>query len=320
MCTNIGKIRRSAIVFIFPDLTQHPEFLKGQSKEWCDQLAAQTGKYEFTWNYFFEGKAAEEYLTETLLTLMHGKVIDVGCAHGEYTNRWADYAEEVVGYDMTEGFIKTANINRKNNVRYIQGRTQNGFQLPFPDNYFDVAFTKKGPTSWYPEANRIVRPGGRVILFHPGDSNGEGGELGRCFPGLFSLPPVGTPGLNKIMKLLEASGLTEIQMNILQEKIWIPTPDDILKMVCFGQSERFVQYVTETCYDHIRTLFKEKATEKGIRVTNFYYLFQARASLGQYSFVKNLMRLLSLVFTIFNYKMISIRYEEMIRWDQKPYR
>lgn len=253
--------------------------MKGQSKEWCEQLAAQTGKYEFSWNYYIEGKAAEDHFTEELTSLIQGKVLDVGCAHGEYTNRWADYAEEVVGYDMTKGFITTANINRKANVRYILGKTQTGLRFPFPDNYFDVAYTKKGPTSWYQEANRIVRPGGRVILFHPGDGNGKGGELGLFFPGLFSPPSVGTPGLDKITKLLEASGLTEIQMSFLQEKVWIPSPDDILEMACFGQSERFAQYVAETCFDKIITLFEEHAGEKGIMVTNFYYLFQAKPNI-----------------------------------------
>jgi SAM-dependent methyltransferase len=266
-------------VILFPDITQHPDYLKGQSKEWCEQLAAQTGKYEYTWNYYIEGKAAEDHLTAELKSLIQGKVLDVGCAHGEYTNGWGDYAEEVVGYDMTEGFITTANINRKPNVRYILGKTQTGLRLPFPDNYFDVAYTKKGPTSWYQEANRIVRPGGKVILFHPGDGNGKGGELGLCFPGLFSPPSVGTPGLDKITRLLEASGLTEIQMSILHEKVWIPSPDDILEMACFGQSERFAQYVTETCFDKIITLFEEHAGEKGINVTNYYYLFQATPSI-----------------------------------------
>jgi 23S rRNA (guanine745-N1)-methyltransferase len=261
---------------MFPDLTQHPDYLRGQNLAWCNQLAAKTGKYEFTWRSICEGTAAEDVLSDKLSSVLYGKVLDVGCGHGEYTNRWTELAEEVVGYDMTEGFIRTAEQTRKPNVRYVAGRTHDG--LPFPDDYFDCAYTKKGPTSWYKEGNRVVRSGGTLLLFHPGDGNGEGGELGLCFPGLFSPPELGTPTLDRIQERLETSGLIDIQLTTLKETIWIPTPEDIFAMVCFGQSDSFARYVRETCYDQIVTQFEKHASEQGIRTTGFYYLIQAKAA------------------------------------------
>ncbi|BBI36474.1 hypothetical protein [Cohnella abietis] len=59
---------------MFPDLTLHPDFLSGQSKEWCEQLAAKTGKYEYPWKSNLEGVAAEDILTEKLTEMMHGKL------------------------------------------------------------------------------------------------------------------------------------------------------------------------------------------------------------------------------------------------------
>ncbi|WP_407083043.1 class I SAM-dependent methyltransferase [Paenibacillus aurantius] len=106
---------------MFPDLTKHPEWLSGQSREWCNQLAAMTGKYEYTWNYIYEGQPAENRLTEKLTSRLHGKVLEVGCGHGDYTKQWAELVEEMVGYDMTEGFLATAERNRTNsNVRYVR--------------------------------------------------------------------------------------------------------------------------------------------------------------------------------------------------------
>ncbi|GIN72405.1 hypothetical protein J14TS2_28800 [Bacillus sp. J14TS2] len=72
----------------------------------------------------------------------------------------------MVGYDMTEGFIETANKNKKPNVRYVVGNTKDGLGLPFPTDYFDVVYTKKGPTSWFPEGNRVVKPGGTILLLY----------------------------------------------------------------------------------------------------------------------------------------------------------
>lgn len=261
------------------DLRRHPDYLRGQTKEWCDQLAAMSGKYAFPWNGIIEGKAAEEALTEKLASAVHGKVLDVGCAHGAYTVRWADLADEVVGFDMTEGFVATANAsNRKPNVRYVVGRTRVDGGMPFPDHYFDVAFTKKGPTSWYSEGNRIVRPGGAIILLHPGDGNGEGGELGACFPELFDPPAEGTPTLDRIHERLEASGLTDVGITVLKEVIWIPSPEDVLQIACFGQSERYARDVREACFDQIEAQFEKHADAQGIRTTGFYYLIEAKSS------------------------------------------
>ncbi|RXZ78511.1 class I SAM-dependent methyltransferase [Paenibacillaceae bacterium] len=261
---------------MFPDLKEHPDYLNGQSQAWCDQLAASTGKYEFPWKGIYEGEAAADILTEKLTALLRGKVLDVGCAHGEYTQQWADLAEEVVGYDMTAGFIDTANRNRSSNVRYVAGRTHDG--LPFPDNYFDIAYTKKGPTSWYKEGNRIVRSGGSLLLFHPGDGNGEGGELGLCFPGLFAPPSLGTPILDKVQERLATSGLIDIEMSTIRETVWIPTPEDVFKMVCFAQSASFAQFVKEKCFANIVAQFEKHAEDKGIKTTGYYYFIQAKAS------------------------------------------
>jgi len=261
---------------MFPDLTKHPEYLRGQTLEWCNQLAAKTGKYEYTWSSTYEGQAAENIFTEKLSSLLHGKVLDVGCGHGEYTVQWANHTEEIVGYDMTKGFIATANRNRKSNVRYVVGRTQDG--LPFPDDYFDIAYTKKGPTSWYKEGNRVVRPGGTLLMFHPGDGNGEGAEHGIYFPGLFAPPSVGTPILDRIQERLETSGLTDIEMSVLKETVWLPTPEDVFEMVCLGQSDGFRQFVREECYNQIVSQFEKHTSEMGIQTTGFYYLIQAKAS------------------------------------------
>lgn len=261
---------------MFPDLTKHPDYLRGQTMDWCNQLAAKTGKYEYSWRSICEGQSAEDILTEQLSSMLHGRVLDVGCAHGEYTSQWADHATEVIGYDMTEGFIATANRNRKSNVRYVTGRTREG--LPFEDDYFDLVYTKKGPTSWYKEGNRIVRPGGKLLMLHPGDGDGEGGELGLVFPGLFGPPSAGTPILDRIQERLETSGLTDIHIAVLKETTWIPAPEDVLKMICFGQSDAFTQYAREQCYDQIVSQFDTFASEQGIKTTGFYYFIQATAA------------------------------------------
>lgn len=58
---------------MFPDLSAHADWLRGQTIAWCNQLAAQTGKYAYTWNYSINGIGAEDVFQEELATLVHGK-------------------------------------------------------------------------------------------------------------------------------------------------------------------------------------------------------------------------------------------------------
>ncbi|MBB6732910.1 class I SAM-dependent methyltransferase [Cohnella zeiphila] len=260
---------------MFPDLMLHPEYKRNQTKAWCDQLAAKTGKYEFPWRTVPDGRTAEDIFTDKLGKAIRGKVLDVGCGHGDFTSRWADLADELVGFDITAGFIATANRNRPPNVRYVVGNTHDG--LPFSDDAFDVAYTKKGPTSWYAEGNRVVRPGGALLMLHPGD--GLGAELARCFPGLLPQPEPGTPIRDTALERLAASGLVDIEWSVLEEAGWLPTPEDVWELACFGQSEGFSRYVRETCFERIVDQFASHAVYgKGIRTTGSFYFVQAKAA------------------------------------------
>lgn len=223
-----------------------------------------------------EGLAAEDIFADELSKLVRGRVLDVGCGHGEFTSRWAQQAEELVGYDMTAGFLKTANLNRKPNARYVLGRTHEG--LPFEDRYFELAFTKKGPTSWYPEANRIIKPGGDVLSLHPGDGDGEGSELGVYFPGLFPPPAKGTPILDKIQERLSGSGLIVTDIQKIRETVHLPSPEDILAIACFGQKDQIRQWIMSNCFDRIQSRFEQFRGLNGIRTTNVYYLLHAKAT------------------------------------------
>lgn len=261
---------------MFPDLTKHHDYLRRQTLDWCNQLAVKTGKYEYSWRYIYDGPSAESRLTEKLASLIHGKVLDMGCGHGEYAAYWAKHAEEIVGYDMTEGFIASANRNRSANARYVLGYTHDG--LPFPDDYFDVAYTKKGPTSWYMEGNRVVRPGGTLVMFHPGDQSEEDDQLAKCFPGLFSPPQAGTPILDRVQERLKASGLEIVEQAVWRESGWLPAPEDVFEMVCFGQSDGFKHFAREQCFSKIVSQFQKHAEDKGIRTTGSYYYIQAKAT------------------------------------------
>lgn len=254
--------------FSFPDPAKHPEWTPPQSKEFYSRLVEEYGKYKYPWNSQFDEPTAEMILAEYVFPELCGnaRVLDVGCGHGEFTLQFASKANEVVGIDITEGFIASANKKRKtDNTRFLLVNADD--RLLFPDNYFDVAYTKKGPTSWYTEGNRVVKPGGLICgLYHGGTDGG----LRSLFPGLYS--PVGKVDFNRAIESLgrnlrlKESGLTEIHFQPIEEIEYLSAPEDVLKKKCFGQSKRLKEYVWKECLKGVEEIFYKNATSRGLKV------------------------------------------------------
>lgn len=266
--------------FLFPNPAQHPEWTPPQSNAFYTRLVEEAGEYEYPWSSQFDEPTAEMMLSTKIVADLFGnsRVLDVGCGHGKFTLQFASNAKEVVGIDITEGFIATANKRRKtDNIRFLPINADG--RLPFPDHYFDVAYTKKGPTNWYAEGNRVVKPGGLVCgLYHGGTDGG----LRSLFPGLYS--PVGKIDFNRAMESLRSnlrlleSGLTEIRIEPIEEVEYLSAPEDVLKKKCFGQSKQLKEYVWKECLKGVEEIFYKHATSKGLQVINYYYLLTARAT------------------------------------------
>jgi len=265
---------------IFPKISEHPEWIPAHSRAWYNQLGERQGVYRYTWRWIPDGPQAEDALTEALERVVRGRVLDVGCGHGEYAKRWSDRAEEVVGLDVTSDFLETANRDKAPNMRFVLGDTKEG--LPFPAGYFDLAYTKKGPTSWYAEGNRVVKPGGYVIGLHPGAEpvRTGSGDLRFYFPGLFGPASEAKPVGGILKERLDRSGLHEVRIQVVHERGFLPRPEDVLHMACFGQTEEVFHYVMERCYRLIEDRFAAYAVPEGLPVVAAYYLVTAIANGG----------------------------------------
>lgn len=257
-------------------LRQHPEWKKPQSEEFYLQLVKDSGTYEYPWKSQFEGKTAEMIFSEKLSEYIkeNYRVLDVGCGHGKFTSQLGTGAKEVIGIDLTEGFINTANRNNlRNNVRYLVVDASG--QLPFPDNYFDLIYTKKGP--WlYKEASRIAKPGAMVMGLYPGRTDGG---LRDLFPNLYDpLPhnPFDKEYIMNLWRFKDSVGLTDYQIQVVEETEYLKAPEDILIKRCFGQNEIIKELVWRECLKDVERIFYNNTTEKGLKVINYYYLITSR--------------------------------------------
>ncbi len=97
-------------------------------------------------------------------------VIELGCGTG-YVSGWLAHAgARPVAIDNSEAQLETARrLQRKHGIEFplIHGNAE---RVPRPDASFDLAISEYGasiwcdPYLWIPEAARLLRPGGRLII------------------------------------------------------------------------------------------------------------------------------------------------------------
>jgi SAM-dependent methyltransferase len=99
---------------------------------------------------------------------LHGKaILDVGCGIGTYVRKFRQFSDDVHGVDVeAERVAKASETLPKIQVAP-------GEKLPYPDGRFDVVFLHEviehvdDDRRTIAEALRVLKPGGRVVIFAP---------------------------------------------------------------------------------------------------------------------------------------------------------
>jgi SAM-dependent methyltransferase len=254
------------------DPTTHKDWLLPHSKEWYAQLGNMYGKYSYQWNSTLTESNGETIFDEGVLQVAKNKkVLDVGCGHGAFTLHCSTVAKEIVGFDVTDDFVRTGNENRKKHVRFVQGDSKK--PLPFEREEFDVAYIRKGPTSAYPSLANVVKKGGAILGLHPGDQGGI--ELSSLFPYLYEPYPEGTPILDLLKERLERSSFAHAEIEAINSEEWLDAPLDVLKLRCFGQHPSIYNMIVEENLEEVTNIFEKHRAEKGLCITFSRYLVRA---------------------------------------------
>lgn len=112
-----------------------------------------------------------------LIEPTRGRILDVGCADGVFTNviREAAQAEEAIGMDALEESVDWANRHWRGR-KGLSFRVGDAHALPFRDGHFDAAFAMEvlehvvDPLQALREIRRVLRPGGYAVLLVPSDN------------------------------------------------------------------------------------------------------------------------------------------------------
>jgi SAM-dependent methyltransferase len=111
-----------------------------------------------------------------LLALEAGQeVLEVGCGTGVFLPLLAEAVGQsgrVVGLDLATGFVEEAR-ERTRDTKWVQVEEGDAYALPYPDHSFDAAHCDRvlmhleDPTAALSEMQRVVKPGGWVVVAEP---------------------------------------------------------------------------------------------------------------------------------------------------------
>ena len=137
------------------------------NREYTDAQADRAWRVEdFTWG-MFGGQESELQILGEVDGL---DVVELGCGTAYFSAWLARRGARPVGVDVTPAQLDTARrLQRETGIAFplVEASAED---VPLPDASFDLAVSEYGasiwcdPYRWLPEANRLLRPGGRLVF------------------------------------------------------------------------------------------------------------------------------------------------------------
>ena len=113
----------------------------------------------------------EAYIQKHVMVEEGMKILDIGCGPGFFTILMSGEGHETMGIDASSKMIEEAKKNAKQESANAVFKVMDCHHIEFPDNTFDliisrnVVWTLLEPEKAYREWYRILKPGGKMLIF-----------------------------------------------------------------------------------------------------------------------------------------------------------
>ena len=189
----------------------------------CDFRFVKAEKYDRIGRRYNHTRRADPYLLERMrlhLQPENGRqYLDVGCGTGNYTIALAQAGGVFTGLDPSGTMLETAR-RRSGSIQWVLGRAE---QLPFPPESFDGALASLTTHHWadmekgLAEIYRVLKPGGRLVVFTATPEQMKGYWLNHYFPAMMAASIAQMPSWERVEQALRAASFGPA----VQEKYFI---------------------------------------------------------------------------------------------------
>ncbi len=172
-----------------------------------------TDKYDRIGDTYDTTRAPDPEVRDALARLIDlqpsYQYLDVGCGTGNYTAALNKLGGSWTGLEPSSRMLGAARP-KDNNITWVQGGAET---LPFESDTFDGAictlaihhFTNHSAA--FREFDRVLRPGGRLVIFTATPDQVRAFWLARYFPEMIERDVQQLPSLDQIKSYLEPTGL-----------------------------------------------------------------------------------------------------------------
>ncbi|MFH0791674.1 MAG: class I SAM-dependent methyltransferase [bacterium] len=254
------------------------------STEFYDKVAKKFGGYAFGHN---DVKLTSEYpngdpeavFKEKIIDLINKDVavLDVGCGDGKFAFGLAEQVSSITGIDLSEELLRVARQKKEElKVNNIDFELQDASKTSFPDNSYDLAFSRRGPTPFL-ELYRILNPGGYFVGINIGEKDCQ--EIKEVFGRGQGFGEWNSPRIEK-----DRGGLESVSFEIIfaQDYLYDEYYESYEDIDLFLQGVPiFEDFDSERDKELLEKYVASSKTDKGIRLPRHRIVVVARKPLSE---------------------------------------
>ena len=152
-------------------------------QKFYDKVAKKFGGYKseaIHKNHFPDGNPEEIFLEQLVKYSDKDKtVLDIGCADGRFTLKVAEKFHKTFGIDISSEMLARAKqFQEEQKISNATFQKAEAEKLPFQDKYFDLVYSRRGPSP-YTEISRVIKSSGYYLEICIGEKDGK--ELKEVF-------------------------------------------------------------------------------------------------------------------------------------------
>jgi len=152
-------------------------------QKFYDKVATKFGGYKseaIHESNFHNGNPEEIFLEQLIKYSGKNKTaLDIGCADGRFTLKVAEKFHKIIGVDISsEMLAKAKQFQEEQKIYNVLFQNEDAGKLPFEDKYFDLVYSRRGPSP-YAEISRVIKQGGYYIEICIGEKDAK--ELKEVF-------------------------------------------------------------------------------------------------------------------------------------------